>query len=755
MRLVAGDPRPLLHLEEAARGLFAADINGFIRALIEEVAQRRARFGETPYLLEPNIKSGEGGLRDVSVGLWAAKARYCVHDFEDLVRVGGATQRQVDVLMSARALLLDLRTALHLWAGRKEDRLTFQAQEALAPKLLAAWGVFSESQRASVSMAVEELMRRVYLASKGVRRETERLLERALVPPRKQPTVRKVDGSFVVFEGKLSSAGADVFRERPSEMLRLFRVALDRHLEIYGHTLDLLADIVAETPTLTLRDDPEALSLLMDILADPSDAGRPSMLERIHELGILSLVVPEFGPLTCRAQHDIYHVYTVDQHSLYVVACLKALMRRDPEYARAHPVAVEAALELGPEARRRLLVAALLHDVGKALGRGHAEKGAPLAASVARRLGLGEEGAATVHFLVRHHLLLAQCSQRRDIDDPTLIAQLAHRIRDRQTLAELYVLTFADIAMVAPGNLTEWKATLLRDLYLRVRGYLRSGPDLAAREAPERLRRRQRAVAARLGEPEDAPDLLGFLGSLPDRYFLQHPPARVARHVLLSRRRATQGARVLIDVRHHRAKGYSVVTVCADDVPGLLANIAGVFVAHGIHVHSAHIHSRETERGGEALDVFVVHDGRGRAMVDQERWRRMEADLDRVVGGELDVAALIAGKGRARRPAERFTPRVPTEVSVDNDVSRDYTVVDVFTQDRLGVLYVIAKTVADEGLDIHLSKIATEAERVMDAFYVRDRETRAKLVDDARQRRLVEALQAALEGLESIWGERR
>ena len=755
VRLVGGDPGPLHDLQrEARRALFTPDANDFVARLQEEVAGRRERFGETPYLLEPNLKSGDGALRDISVGLWAAKARFRVADFAELVRRGEATARQAAALAAARDFLLWVRTALHLHARRREDRLGFEAQEAIAPRLFPDLRPVEGDRRAPAAVAVEELMRRVYLAAKAVRREVDRVLERAVVPPHRAPVLRRIDAGFTLFNGRLSTTGAGLFHEAPAEIVRLFRIAIDRGCAIYGHTRDLVADILAEPPGADgsgrrpLSGDPAAGRSFLEILGDPRDRFTPSVLEQMHDLGVLADLMPEFGALTCRAQHDLYHVYTVDQHSLYAVACLKALLRGDPPYAKAHPAAVAAMRELPAAARPALFLGTLLHDVGKPLGKGHSDKGARLAATVARRLGMSAAEVERVELLVRYHLLLAHVSQRRDIDDSGLVAELAHRLRDLETLQQLYLLTFADVAMVAPGNLTEWKATLLRDLYLKVKAFLRAGPDLAGADTSARVRRRRRAVAELLGEPEDAPALQTFLRSLPDRYFVQHPARRVARHVQLSRRRAAARARVALDVRHHRARGFSVVTVCADDAAGLLAAIAGVLVAHRIDVHAAHIHSRTGSDGGEALDVFIVHDRIGRAVVDPGRWQRVEADLDRVLGHEVSVAEVIAARRERTTLPRKVTPRMVTEVEVDNDVSHDFTVVDVYTHDRLGVLYTVARTLAELGLDIHLSKIATEAERVTDAFYVRDRRTGGKVVEEERQEAVAAALHAALEELE-------
>jgi [protein-PII] uridylyltransferase len=360
---------------------------------------------------------------------------------------------------------------------------------------------------------------------------------------------------------------------------------------------------------------------------------------------------------------------------------------------------------------------------------------------------MSEAEIAKVEFLVRQHLVLAHLSQRRDLEDRALIAELAQKLGDVTTLRQLYLLSFADMAMVAPQNLTEWKATLLRDLYLKAKTYLRSGPDLMAADTSAALRRRKRAVAAALGGSEE--ELGTLFASLPDRYFAQHPPGTVARHVRLARDRAAAGRPVALDVRHNRSAGYSVVTVCAADVPGLLAAITGVLVAHRIDVHAAQIHSRTLpDGGGEAWDVFVVHDRLGRAIVDAPRWQQDEADLERVVRGELTVPELLERRREKGLLPPRVTPRVLTEVAIDNDVSAHFTVVDVYTQDRLGVLHTIARTLTDEGLDIHISKVATEAERVADVFYVQARDTGGKITAPARLEALRHALETALARLE-------
>lgn len=741
-RLLCGDPALA---EELSLGLLRAmvrrgDTNLFIHRLLEERQGRTARFGDSLYLLEPNLKHGQGGLRDLCSGLWAARARWHVRDFTDLVPLGQASARQVAALTSARDFLLRVRTAVHLAAGRRQDQLSFELQEAIAPRFYPDARIREGEARPAVAPAVEELMRRYYLHARAVVREVDRLLERAIIPPHRPPVIRRLDRSFLAFNGQVSAHDPHVFRERPGEVVRLFQVALAERLPVYGHTKELLAELVAAQGEL-LGADAAARRAFVELLVDLRDGRTPSVLDEMHDLGILAALMPEFAPCTGRVQHDLYHVFTVDQHQLHAVRMLKRIARG--ELQREHATATAAwARVRRPEA---LFLGTLLHDVGKPLGKGHAEKGARLAGAVARRLGLSEGDVDHVEFLVREHLTMSHLSQRRDLDDMAMIGNFAARMGDEETLTELYLLTLCDTAMTAPGNLTEWKAQLLDLLYDRTRAYLRRGPDLAGADRGRQVRRRQRRVAEQLGESLDGP-LGRWLAGLPDRYAAALPPATIARHVRLAR--ALGERPCAIEVRHHPGRGLSELILVAVDAPGLLAKITGVMHANRLDIAGAQINSRApTARGeaGLALDVFLVRDRYGRAVPPGDpRWRRVEEDLARVLAGEVAVEEVIAARRERSTLKQRVTPGVPTEVEIDNDVAESFTVIDVYTQDRPGILYAITHTLTDLGLDIFLSKVATEAERVADVFYVRDRETNAKALEPERLAAIREALERAL-----------
>lgn len=760
-RFLDGDDDPWRLLQElrAVRGE-ERDTTALVARLVEEKDARHQRFGETVYLLEPDVKNGEGGYRDLMVTLWAAKARFRVEDFAGLQRVGQATARQAEALEAARRFYTRLRTAMHLAAGRRQDRLLFELQEAVAPALVGEVAPRNERLAAgavkpAVAPAVEALMQRYYLHAKAVLREGERVLERCRTTTQKRPRMRQLDHAFVLWNGQLTTVGPEVFRDRPSEMVRIFRVALDTGAPIHGHTCELIAEACADPDGPAARfftgADPaarEAHRHFLALLIDPRDRANPSLLEQMHDLGLLGALMPEFAPCTGRVQHDLYHVFTVDQHQLYAVARLKELLRG--ELDSELPTAAKAMREVTH--LHGLFLGTLLHDVGKPLGKGHAEKGARLAADICRRFGMDDEERELCEFLVRQHLLLAHLSQRRDLSDTAMIARVAAQLGSAERLRDLYLLTVADMSMVAPGNLTEWKEQLLRELYLRALGHYRRGPDLAGAERTRLVERRKAQVLAKVTDGEDEParaqdQAEQWIAGLPDRYFAQTTVSTIVRHLRLSLGR--EGA-VALDVTARR--GVVELTVVADDAPGLLAKIAGVLRASRIDVHGARITSRRREGGGaEAIDVFQVHDtegehgGRRGGRLSPPRLARLGEDLRRVLTDQIDVEALVAERRSKGGLPARHTPAVATQVAIDDEVSSEFTVVDIYTQDRPGVLYTITRTLSALGLDIHLSKVATEADRVADVFYVRD--SWGSKLGPERAAEVKERLQAALAAL--------
>ncbi len=742
-------------LVRATRAVIApgGNANEFVSLLAAEKARRHDRFGDSLYLLEPNLKQGIGALRDLATALWAAAARWypqalaagapggaaAAHGGGDgpapraltprelidaLVGLGHLTHRQAAVLHGARDFLLEVRALVQLVAQRRTDHLTFELQESIGPVLFAdaatpSPGDAAAGVRPAVAPAVEALMRCYYLHARGVVQVADRLLDSARVPARRKPRIGKVDNSFLTFNGELAVREPAVFAQRPAEMLRLFRVAVELQLPVYGHTRELIAEQVAASGQV-LTGDPASSRHFLDALLDTRDAAQPSALETLHQLGVLNAVMPEWAPCTCRVQHDLYHVYTVDQHQLYAVAMLKRIARG--ELVAEHPVALEAMQAVTRPLP--LYLGTLLHDVGKPQGKGHAEKGAVLAGVIARRLGLTEADAELAEFLVRQHLTMSHLSQRRDLSDPEVVVRFADKIGDEERLAQLYLLTLCDTAMTAPNNLNAWKEELLRELYLATRDQLRrrvgrGGVD----DAAARLRAAREKVIGAVAGDRDLAATEAVVEALDGRFLSQLTTRQAARHVRLALDHDAAGEIVSLTVTHYPMKGVSEVAVVAPDVPGVLAAIAGALTANRVDVLGAVVGACERAGAPLAMDLFFVRDLVGEAIPENDpRWRRLADDLRELFAAGAPAPAAVEALIAKRRPRSglppRITPAVTTEIRTVIDDSSDATIVEVFTRDAVGVLYAITHTLTELGLDIHLSKVSTEGEKVADVFYV-------------------------------------
>jgi [protein-PII] uridylyltransferase len=734
----------------------------FVARLRAEQKERHSRFGDTIFLLEPDLKNGPGGLRDLCVGRWAAQARFGTSDPKQLLEQGVMTGRLAAAFTAASEWLMRTRILMHATAGRRQDHLRFALQEAIAPILYPEARDHGGVIRPAVHPAVEALMHQYHAHAKLIRNETERLLQRATARDDKRRKTKPVfmlaggkaaDPNFVVRDGALEPQDPTIFETKPSEMIRIFQVAIGLDVPLALRTREQLGELAASRPEL-LREDVEAGRRFVEICCDPRDRANPSRLEQMQDLGLLAAIMPEWEPSTGRVQHDIYHVYTVDQHALYAVGRLHALQRGD--HAAAFPIPSETVREVTRPVA--LAIGTLLHDVGKPYGSPHSEIGAGIAVTICRRLGIDEEDIQRIDFLVRQHLVMGQMSQRRDLEDLGMISDFGALCGDEERLRELYLLTFCDLASVAPDAMSSWKETLLAELYTRTLAFLRRGPDLLHAEREEIVGERQKGAARLLGEPLPAPGsggdsaLARLFAGFPSRYFAENVDTRIAAHVRLMRARHEQKKSSLIDISHDTRLGMTELVLSAADTPGLLAEVAGVLYANRIEVVDAAIYSRQpadTSESPEALDVFRVRDSMGRPVTQEARWTKVRDDLEAVVSGRIKAEILVAGRPRTESVASWKTPAVPTECKIDNIVSRDFTVVEVITEDRPGVLYAIARALYVAGLDIHRSKIATEANRAIDVFYVRDKATMDKIVAPERQASLRESLLALLAGNEA------
>ena len=724
--------------------------DSLVARLREEQESRHSRFGDTIFMLEPDLKNGPGGIRDLCVGRWAAQAGFRVSTPEALRAIGEMSPRQAEAKSRAIDFMLRLRAALHLATGRRQDQLRFDLQERIAPIFHPELAPEDdEDDRPVITPAVEALMRDVQTHARTIQHATERLMQRVCARPTERMATRPVpisastegEPSFILRGGKLEVKDSFIFDKHPSEMIRLFYVAQQLDVGLGLATLDLVSERGA-SHALALRADPDSAARFLDVLINVNDTSTPSRLEQMQNLGLISALLPEWLPVCGRVQHDIYHVYTVDQHSLYAVATLKAIARGElmaeyPEVCAAYPEVVSP---------RALFVALLLHDVGKPLGSDHAGKGAAIAQPIAARLGLSEEECALVEFLVREHLEMGHNSQRRDLQDPGLLDFFARLCGTEEKMRQLFLLTFCDLTSTGPKTMTRWKYELLFELYDRTLKYLRRGPDLLAAERKELVEERQRQAAALLEEDSRSDSAQEAFAGLPDRYFAEQEAEKIAAHVRLMRQHKRPCA---MDVTHSERGTFSELVLVADDQPGLLSKVTGVLYANRIDILDAAIYSREREaRGdehGEAVDIFRIRKEPDGAVTEEHRIDGIRRDLEAVLSGRTTVESMVARRPRQLSLFERAKPRVPpTQVNVDNDASRTFTIVEVFTEDKPGVLYTITHTLAAQGLDIHRSRVGVAADRVADIFYVRDQATGEKIEDAERIDALADALKQAL-----------
>jgi [protein-PII] uridylyltransferase len=725
-RHVAGDEALYSSFDSTmVRELWTADQATFIREKLAERTSRHARAGRSVRLLQPELKEGQGGLRDLHTAMWMAKARFRVRNMQQLVPLGVLEERDLAGLAEALDFLWRLRNMMHFATKKHEDRLGFELQDLLAPRL-----GFGDGQD-----GLERFMRTYYQHAAFVHALSQRLIDRCsrpAEPHRAAPLPLRVIGDGLRIRGaQLSVAGRGVFRAHPARIVEAFREAQRHDVGLAPQTEALLRDAIP-----LLNDDATRAAAgrwLREILQ--AQRGVADTLDAMHRLGVLGAVIPEFAHLDCLVSHDPYHTYTVDQHTLLAVREIEDLAQGG--HAGAEPVLTRLAREL-PQLDL-VYLGMLCHDIGKGFGGDHAERGVPRMRAVTERLGLDVDEAAAATFLVRYHLLMSMLAQRRDVADPELVRDFAATVQSIENLQRLTVITYADMRAVAPGVWNEWRGGLVRELYRRTFDALsrgeRSIPDDAARVARIRARARARAGAAEGARVE------AFLDRMPASYVLGTPETLFGLHAVAMRecdtRRAAGEDPAFAVARTVTPRGIAELAICAPDRPGLFAQFAGALAAHGMDVLSARI---TTSDDGIALDAFRIQWEHGRG---DDAWDRLRETLRRILTGEARPETLVGQAPRWRRPARRR----PTLVAIDNVASSSCSVIDVETDDRPGLLFTITHTLFRLGLDVHLAKINTVVDRALDVLYVTDG-TGRKILDPARTRTIEQALReaVALEG---------
>ena len=728
----------------------------YIAARLEDQATRRAKFGNSACMQEPNVKNGCGGLRDFQNLLWMSFFKYRTRSLRDLQTQEFVSEAERKQLEAAYEFLLRVRTELHYNTNRPQDALGKNLQPAVATNL----GYTDRSPSKRIEKFMRDLyvhMRNIYLITRTLEQrmallspqQTSRIARlRRLLPgaaPRKMPEA--VDG-FLFVNGEIRAANNRIFRDSPRRLMRVFLHAQQRHLALHPDLAQLIRNQLSLVNREFLNDE-HVRETFLTILERRGEVAH--ILRAMHEVNFLGKYIPEFGKLTCLVQHEFYHQYAADEHTL---VCLEQLDKiweaQEPPYKFYEPIFQ------GLERPGLLYLALLLHDVGKAAphekGR-HAEAGATLAMRAAKRLKLDPSAAETVEFLVENHLLMATVSQRRDLDDATVIRNVARQVGTPEKLNLLLLLTFADSQGTSDKLWSGFKDTLLWQIHSRALTLLAGGTEF--RRASEQARAEARDLVRELAPRRITDEELdAHFSQLPQRYFEIYTPAQIQDDLELTHRfmhrLILEGSRALAPVAawiDERDRGYSLVKVCTWDRAGLFGKIAGSLSAAGLNILGAQIFTRAD---GIALDTFFVNDARTGNLAEREQREEFSDLLEKVLTGEtVDFPALIA-----RQPASRsgysayFGERMETQIHFDNEASDERTLIEIETEDRLGLLYTISQTLAELNLDIAAARIVTERGAAIDSFYVSDVDT-GKITAPKRLERIAASLWEAIGKLET------
>ncbi len=717
--------------EEAATRFRTEVQKGSARAfLLDKLAERDARhlrMGDTRYVVEPNVKEGKGGLRDLHALFWIGKYVYDVPQAAQLVEVGLFSKAEYRLFHRADNFLWAVRCHLHQTTGRAEDRLTFDVQREIADRM-------RYSDRPGKS-AVERFMHYYFLQAKNVGDLTgvflahldEQFAPRGrrfgLPVIRRRP--RKLNG-FVLDRGRLALPEGNFLANDPVRLIEMFALADEHRLEI--HPMAMRAAAREAKRVDEIRRDSRANALFMSVLTSPGD---PELVLRwMNEAGVLGRFIPDFGRIVAQMQFDMYHHYTVDEHMIRAIGLLSRIERG---LLRAEHPLLSVLIER-IASRRVLYVAVLMHDIAKGRGGDHSVLGADIALRVCPRLGLSAAETETVAWLVRHHLLMSATAFKRDLSDFKTVLDFCEVVQSPERLRLLALLTVVDIRAVGPSVWNDWKRQLLNDLYESAEEVLRLGHKQRGRE--ERIAAKQDALRSALGWDETRFDAL--VTRLPQAYWIAEPE-----DVLLHNARVIGrggDTRLSIDACVYPERGATLVTVHAADHPGLFYRIAGAIHLAGGNIIDARIH---TMRDGMAIDNFLVQDPLGRPFDEADQLGRLRGAIEDALANRGQMASRLTAKPPARMRAEAFD--IAPNVLIDNRASNRFTVVEVNARDRPALLSQLAHALFDAKVTIHSAHIATYGERAVDTFYLTDL-TGDRVEQPARMKTLEDRLLAAAGG---------
>lgn len=706
-RCVAGDAGLCAEMTARLRKeIIAGTGEEFAAAKLAEREERHRRFGDSRYLLEPNVKESKGALRDLHTLRWIANYLYSVDDIGRKGGTLGLTPEECRAFARAQRFLTSLRVHLHYAAGKADERLTFDRQQAIAPRM----GYKGREH----ALAVERLMKRYFLTAASVGGLTRNFC--ALLESQRHRTPRmplaarlqsfwKLDG-FVLEGERLSVRGNDEFARDPLRMLKLFQVAQKHGYDIHPQALRQVAKYAPLAATREFRADARANALFLEMLLSEDSAMRT--LHRMHESGLLGRFIPEFGRIRGQMQFNMYHIYTVDEHTLVALGILTGLERGE----RAQEMPLATALAKSVPSRRVLYLALFCHDIAKGGGDDHSHAGALLAREMAERFGFSAQETGLCEWLVRHHLLFTHTAFKRDAADPATLRDFVGAVQSLERLKLLFLLTVADMSAVGPGIWNAWKATLLRNLYARAEAYIKTGQVDAGED--EQKEHRASLIAALPGWTEAAVD--AYLALCPPECRDGLDVKAHQRVAELSRRAGAEPEPLLLDTHRDAARGITELYVVTHDRKALFSLLAGAISLTGINIVGAKIF---TLTNGMAVDIFMLQDAEGKLFERADRLSRLQARIRQAFAGEIDLTRELS---RQRPAYVRSRDAIPVtgRVFIENDASATHTVVEVTGRDRVGFLHAVTRIIAAQGLSIGSAHISTYGAQAVDVFYVKD-----------------------------------
>lgn len=702
-RFLAGDEPLAAELKETLwRDLFRNTGPDFIEAKLEERSTRHKKQGGQRYMVEPNVKEGKGGLRDLQSLFWIAKYIHRVDDVAELVSLGLFTQDEYDRFHEAENFLWAARCHLHLVTNRAMEQLTFDLQVDVAARM----GYKDHDGRRAVEHFMQDYFRHAIHVG-DLTRIFLTALEASHV--KKEPRLmrffrrrKKAKAGYQIVQNRLNVADEESFLEDKLNILRLFEEALRTGVLIHPDAMRLVAanlDLIDDD----IRNNKEAKRIFIDLMLKHGNPERA--LRRMNELGVLAAFIPEFGPIVAMMQFNMYHHYTVDEHTIQCISTLAEIERE--ELVEELPVA-SGILKAGIN-RKVLYVALLLHDIGKGRDEDHSILGAKIARKVAPRLGLKPEECKTVEWLVRNHLLMSDVAQKRDISDPRTIRGFAKAVKNKEHLDLLTVLTVCDIRGVGPETWNNWKAMLIRRLYSDTETALENGMEAVNRTVRENAAKK--ALRQELADWDKKDLKVETTRHYPPYWQGLQTNAHVIFADLL---RGLTENKIRIDLKPDDDRDATQACFVLADHPGIFSRLAGALALVGANVVDARTY---TSKDGYATAVFWIQDADG-SPYEGTRLKRLRSMIGKTLKGEVIAREALKSRDKIKKRERAF--KVPTTITFDNEGSEIYTIIEVDTRDRPALLFDLTRTLASANVYIASAVIATYGEQVVDTFYVKD-----------------------------------